>query len=293
VVAGIQVLWPAHCNGKGQEMIHLRNHSAESELLVSGNKALNDEETHGIRLLLLAVIFIGVVSVVAPAIPVRWKAETSFLPPLLIGLIALVVIFNLRVASQKKTLRRVSDALIAADSYIERLEQFSLLDPRTQLFNRRYLDQLFSHQSSAINRSGRAATFVLIAVRPDEERPASDEVLTKAAFVVRSNFRGSDVIVRCAPDQFLIVMPDTDEAQAQIALNRLADKVEFWNLENENVEMALRYERVLCTPGANLWERLNGMEEKLKSSQNPTVARLPWTRPAERRGRPDTSTRLV
>jgi len=64
-------------------------------------------------------------------------------------------------------------------------------------FNRRYLDQLFSHQSSAINRSGRAATFVLIAVRPDEERPASDEVLTKAAFVVRSNFRGSDVIVRC------------------------------------------------------------------------------------------------
>lgn len=250
----------------------MRSKGAGSELLVSGSGTLNNQETRGIRLLLLAVVFIGVVSVVAPAIPVRWKVETSFLPSLLIGLVALVVIFNLRVASQRNALRRVSDALIAADSYIERLERFSLLDPHTQLFNRRYLDQLFSHQSSVINRSGRATTFVLIAVLLAEERVASDEMLAKAAFVVRSNFRGSDIIVRCAPDQFLIVMPDTDEAQAQIALNRLAEKVEFWNLENETVEMALRHERALCTPGANLWEKLNGMEEKLKKSESERCA---------------------
>lgn len=244
----------------------------------------NDQETRGIRFLLIAVVLVGIVSVLVPAFPGQLKIEAVFLPPLLIGLIALAVLFNLRLAAQNRSLQRISDALIAATSYVERLEQFSLLDPQTQLFNRSYLDQLFGQQSALINRSGRPATLVLIAVRPDETR-MSDDVLIKAAFVVRSNFRGSDYIVRYAPNEFLIVMPDTDEAQAQIALNRLAEKVEFWNLENETVEMALRYEKTFCPPGANLWEKLREADDKLESSSLTNVPRFPQRKLEDRRER--------
>jgi diguanylate cyclase (GGDEF)-like protein len=255
----------------------------ESELSVGGQ---NDEETHGIRLLLLAVVLVGAVSVLVPSIPKQWKVEIDFLPPLLIGLVALVLLFNLRLAAQRKSLRKVSNALIAATSYIDRLEHFSFLDPETQLFNRRYLDQLFSQQASSLNRSGHPATLVLIAVRPDERKVANESVIIKAAFVLRSNFRGSDYIVRCSLNQFLVVLPDTDEPQAQIALNRLAEKVEYWNLENESTEMVLRYERTVCPPGANLWEKLREVELKLETGLAPVASEFMSRRVSDRRSRP-------
>ena len=230
----------------------------------------NHQETWGTRILFLVVVLESVVSVLMPHLSGQVRLEISFLPQLLIAFVALILTLHLRVVSQRKSLRGVSKALIDSISYIDRLENFSFIDPQTQTFSRSYLYQLFSLQSKSSNRAGTTTTLCLVAVRPDErtaDSSASEEIIDDAALVLRANFRGSDYVVRYTRDQFLVLLPDTTEPQAQIALNRLADKVEFWNLENESASISLRQEMICCPPGGDLWVRLSEMEKNLQDEE--------------------------
>jgi diguanylate cyclase (GGDEF)-like protein len=206
----------------------------------------------------------GLISALVPKISSQLRVEIGFVPQLLVGFVILALVFYLHLASQRQLLGKVSTALIAATSYVDRLEQCSFVDPQTQLFNRRYLDQLFNQQLKWLNRSGKSATLILFEVVTDGKKSSAEEIAISAALVLRSNFRGSDYVVRNAADQFLVLLPDTTEDQAQFAMNRLTDKIENWNLENERSEMVLRHEINACPPGCNLWEKLSEVEDRLR-----------------------------
>ncbi len=107
-------------------------------------KSQNDWETRSIRIILLVLVLLGVISVLVPGISNRLWIEIGFVPQVLIGFAILALLYYFHLASQRKLLRTVSAALIAATSYVDRLEQVSLIDPHTQLFNRKYLDPLLS-----------------------------------------------------------------------------------------------------------------------------------------------------
>lgn len=230
----------------------------------------NDREIRRIRILLILLVLIELISVAVPKGSNPLRVEINAVPQLLIGFIFLALIFALHLAAQNKVVGEVSTALIAANSYVRRLEQLSLIDPPTQLFNRRYLDQLLNQQLKWLYRSGKPATLLMLELLPTE-KIAAEEIIIEAAFVLRTNFRGSDYVVRYSNDQFLVVLPDTVEQQAQIALSRLIDKVDHWNLAHEKWEMALRLELCTCPPGGNLWEKLGELEEKMRSEGGRTL----------------------
>ncbi len=226
----------------------------------------NDREIWCTRILLLIAVLGGVISVLVRRSSSQLQVGIGFPPQLLIGFVILVLVFYLHLASQRQLLRKVSTALIAATSYVDRLEQCSFVDPQTQLFNRGYLDRLFNQQLLWLNRCGKSATLLLVEVLTEEQKSSAEEIVTEAAFVLRSNFRGSDYVVRNSTDQFLVLLPDTTEAQAQYALNRLINKVDNWNLETETSEMVLRHALNTCPPGGNLWAKLGELEEKLRDN---------------------------
>jgi diguanylate cyclase (GGDEF)-like protein len=234
----------------------------------------NDRALRRLRILLLILVSMEVIAVLVPRISNQWRSELGFLPQIMIGFVVLALILTLHLAAQRKLLREVSTALIAATSYVDRLEQMSLVDPPTQLFNRRYLDELFNHQFKWLNRNGKAATLLLIEVLPNGQKAAAAEIVIEAAFILRSNFRGSDYVVRYFDDQFLVVLPDTNEQEAQIALSRLIDKVDHWNLSSERWEMALRLVLSTCSPGGNLWEKLNEIEGRIRDKSDDGVRTL-------------------
>jgi diguanylate cyclase (GGDEF)-like protein len=239
-------------------------HPPEPELSVV---CQNQQEIWGIRILLLIVAMETVVSFLMPRLSSQVRLEISFLPQLLTVFVVLVLMLDLRVMSQRKSLRSVSKALLDSISYIDRLEDISLIDPQTQTFSRSFLYQLFSQQSKSSNRAGTTITLCLIEVRPDQQPVASsvsEENVANAGSVLRANFRGSDYIVRYTRDQFLVLLPDTNQPQAQIALDRLNSKVEFWNLDNESSSISLRQEMISCLPGEDLWVRLSEMEKTLQ-----------------------------
>ena len=229
----------------------------------------NDGEVWSKCTLLLVVVLGGAISVFAPGVSNRPLGGFVFVPQLLIGFMALVLVFYLHLSSQRKLLRDVSSALIAATSYVDRLEQYSFVDPETQLFNRKYLDHLFNQQSKWLNRSGKSATLLLFEVLPDGQRSSAEELVIEVGFILRSNFRGSDYVVRYSASQLLVLLPDTNEAQSQFAINRLTDKLDTWNLENVKSEMVLRQELGTCPPGGNLWAALKEIEERLRTKADP------------------------
>lgn len=233
------------------------------------------------RIILSVTMLGGVISVLVPGISSKLRGEIGFLPQLPIVFVVIALVFYLHLAAQRKLLCGVSTALIAATSYVDRLEQCSFIDPQTQLFNRRYLDQLFNQQTKWMNRSGKSAIVLLFELPfASGQKSAIEEIIGEAAFVLRSNFRGSDSIVRNSTDQFLVLLPDTTEDQAQYALNRLADKLDDWNLENERFEMVLRHELSTCVPGEDLWEKLCEIEERMQSNSTPRLRTIRPLKPA-------------
>jgi diguanylate cyclase (GGDEF)-like protein len=219
-------------------------------------------------------MLVEVIAVFAPRIFTQWQGEFRFLPQVLIGFVVLALILSLHLTAQRRLLREVSAALNAASSYVNRLEEISLIDLPTQLFNRRYLEELFNHRLKWVNRSGKLATLSLFEVLPNEQKAAAEEVVIEAAFILRSNFRGSDFVVRYSTDQFLVVLPDTNEQQAQIALSRLIDKVDHWNIANDKGKMTLRLTLSTCPPDGNLWEKLREIEERMRNKSDPEVRTL-------------------
>ncbi len=224
-----------------------------------------DAESRGIRLLLLVIVLIGVISTFVPLTSGRLSVGVAYLPQLLSGLLALVLLFNLRIVSQRKALYQTSKTLADAMSYIGRLEQFSFIDPYTQVFSRVYVDQLFTRQMKWSNRTGTPTTLLLISARDQSTGRSPREIVGETAWMLRSNFRGSDYIIRYSDHRFLVVMPDTSETQAQNALHRLDEKIDTWNLGSKTTELLLTRALMSSKPGEDPWVVLSELEGKLQN----------------------------
>ena len=233
----------------------------------------SDREIRNIRILLCVAAVMALIAVAVPGLFSHLHAVIYFLPQMMMGLAVLVLVIYLHFALQRKLLRELSTAWISASSYTDRLEQFSFIDPQTELFNRRYLDHLFTRQIKMVNRTGRLTTLLLFQVTSSGQKMSNDEVILDAACILQSNFRGSDYIVRSSANQFIVLLPETDGRQAQCALIRLVEKIDSWNLESKHSEMLLHHELSICSPGGNLWENLRRAEESLRHSSASVLGR--------------------
>jgi diguanylate cyclase (GGDEF)-like protein len=109
---------------------------------------------------------------------------------------------------------------------IESVRSLSLTDSLTGLANRRHMDVVMEHAWSAARRGEALAVMVMDldgfkAVNDAQGHQAGDRVLCQVADVLRSEARGSDVVVRFGGDEFLAILPGGNAAAA----HALADRV--------------------------------------------------------------------
>src|SRR6267378_3882519 len=113
---------------------------------------------------------------------------------------------------------------------LKRLELNAVTDPLTGLHNRRLFAETFEKELNRARRYGQPLGLVTLDLHRFKEvndkhgHPRGDEVLRAAAATLKKALRTSDYAFRIGGDEFALILPQTDAAQA-LALARRVETV--------------------------------------------------------------------
>ena len=216
-----------------------------------GSLAGRDFQLLSISLLMLAVVSAGILALVYPNLVVAPKTlhtDSRMLPQLFFGLVVLILLFNVYIVLQKRELGATRRRLVEELIFNERMEAVSLIDPVTQLYNRRAMEQMLAHEVARASRLDSPLSVMVIDISNFETISNrlgtldTEHFLYESAQLVKNTLRGSDMIFRYKETQFLAVMPDTSEHQVDFAIKRLDSDVARHNGEFRcNAELAFNY----------------------------------------------------
>ena len=240
-----------------------------------------DFQLWSIGILVILVLTSGLLALLVPNLVWTQRVvhvEHSYLPQLFFGLISLILLFNIYLLSQKKTLNNTRLALIRELVLNERLESLSLIDPLTQLLNRRALNELVPREVARANRVGSGLTFMAIDLNGFSDLSSKfgalegDKVLVDFAKILKSVFRGADLAFRQSGDQFLIMMPDTTEEQADFPVQRILREVDQWNLASKkDYELSFSWALAPYVTGSDADDVLRTVDRKMYSKKHNLV----------------------
>jgi len=115
------------------------------------------------------------------------------------------------------------------------IENLTIIDTDTGLYNRSYIERYLAHEERVIQRFARSATIVRIGLPTyrnlleTREQERADHVVSEAARLVKANIRASDLLGRYKEDEFLLYLPETSETGALAMLGRCQQLLEHHN----------------------------------------------------------------
>ena len=240
-----------------------------------------DLQLWSIGILVMLVLAAGILALIFPNILWAQRVihiESAYLPQLFFGLISLILLFNIYLIGQKISLNNTRRALISELVLNERLESLSLVDPLTELLNRRALNELIPREVARANRLGSHLTFMTIDLngfREINSRHGALEgnmLLRDFGKMLKTTFRGGDLIFREGADEFLVIMPDTEEDQVQPPLRRLQRSVEHWNASSgKPYDLSFAWAVAPYVTGSDVSDVLRAIDRKMYQKKHNLV----------------------
>ncbi len=112
------------------------------------------------------------------------------------------------------------------DSFI-----MALIDPLTGAFNRRYLDAHLPRLLSRVVPTEKPLSVVMVDIDHFKKindtygHPAGDAVLREVVRRMMNGLRPSDLVVRMGGEEFAVILPETDLAQAMAVSERMRERI--------------------------------------------------------------------
>lgn len=152
---------------------------------------------------------------------ISYVEMAKFIIPLIL-LLAIFVYLNLKL---RKEIKKRKEAQT-------QLQKLANKDSLTNIFNRRKIEEICESEIKRLNRYSN--TFSIIFFDLNDFKPindiyghqAGDEVLVKIASCIGKSIRASDSFGRWGGDEFLIILPQTTFAQAQLLIESLKKNLE-------------------------------------------------------------------
>lgn len=197
------------------------------------DRALSQPENQNWWLLGHSIFFIALLAlVVIPfSIPsIARKVEIGLgikATEVVLGLVILVVLFDLFAAYQQFLIRRLRRQLAEKHWHSDLLRNLAMLDPLTGLYNRRFAEQRLAAEVSRSERKGHPLTVLTLDLNNFKEindtygHAAGDLVLQEFAALLNKVIRGSDMAVRLGGDEFLVLLPECTMEQLELVIGRL------------------------------------------------------------------------
>jgi diguanylate cyclase (GGDEF)-like protein len=192
------------------------------------------------------------------------------------GLVAMLALLNIYVATRRMQLRKIREALISTtvQSELTRLQSFT--DPLTEVYNRRSLDDMSAKYIRRAIRLGKPLTFLLVDADHFKEintrfgHLTGDFVIAEIASLLWSAVRGSDAVIRFGGDEFLIILADTDLQGSEVVAGRIAKSVEDWNHGGhlQGFELSLSLGAAEWTPECTLDSALDKADQNMYSTKD-------------------------
>jgi len=153
--------------------------------------------------------------------------------------------------SQTEKINRELEKEISRRRELElELKEMAATDPLTGLYNRREYEILFRHEIERARRFD-APLSVCIAdldhfkdVNDTYGHEAGDEVLRRAADLIRKNVRAMDIIGRLGGEEFIILLPEAAGADAVVVGNRILEA-----LASTDIDVGAAAVRITVTIG--------------------------------------------
>jgi diguanylate cyclase (GGDEF)-like protein len=132
--------------------------------------------------------------------------------------------------------RRLRASQIELESANARLRELSRTDPLTGLANRRVFEERFAVAFVIARRNDRPLSVMFLDIDNFKRcndafgHTAGDIILRCVAQVLANTVRGSDLVVRYGGEEFVLLMPETDEEQGLVLAERILQAIRKENL---------------------------------------------------------------
>jgi diguanylate cyclase (GGDEF)-like protein len=148
-----------------------------------------------------------------------------------------------------RTLASIADyAAIALENArnFQRLEELTVVDDHTGLYNSRYLHRQLELEVARSGRFGRAVSVIFLDLDRFKEvndkygHQSGSATLREVGEVLKGNLRSVDIPVRYGGDEFVVLLPETDRAQALLVASRLRSALKYHRfLEHRGLSLAI------------------------------------------------------
>ncbi len=168
------------------------------------------------------LLVLGIASFAVPALLAGVDSfHAFFLDQAVRGLIGLVLIFNVYVVYEQVQINRIRREFAGT------LYEMAVLDPATNMFNRRYIMHRLEEEIARCQRHGSPLTLIALdldcfkQINDEYGHAIGDHVLRIFGEGLQRATRGSDVVARYGGDEFLAILPDCNMGQIRHVLDRL------------------------------------------------------------------------
>ncbi len=135
----------------------------------------------------------------------------------------------------------------------DELRDQSIRDALTGLFNRRYIDEIFTGEVARAERENYPLSLIIIDIDHFKDindtygHSRGDELLRKLGRAFRTHFRISDIVCRYGGDEFTLIMPNSTEEDALKRIESFRQVYDQFSFDQTNARFNITFSAGTCT----------------------------------------------